>query len=125
MPLFSGRQLWVVKIALEKNRPNLKPMVKYVANMHGNEVVGRELMLGFIEYLANSYKAGSDPEVTKLLSSMDIHIMPSMNPDGFEISSEGACNGPGRGNGNGFDLNRNFPTWDDLDLTNAQLFQNR
>ena len=43
---YLGRQLWVVKIASEKNRPDLKPMVKYVANMHGNEAVGRELMIG-------------------------------------------------------------------------------
>ena len=66
-------------------------MVKYVANMHGNEAVGRELMLAFIEYLAESYKNGSDSEVTKLILNTDIHIMPSMNPDGFENSSIGFC----------------------------------
>ena len=44
--LFLGRKLWVVKIATEKNRPDLKPMVKYLANMHGNEAVGKELMIG-------------------------------------------------------------------------------
>ena len=41
-----GRQLWVVKISTENQRSDLKPMVKYVANMHGNEVVGRELLIG-------------------------------------------------------------------------------
>ena len=41
-----GRQLWVVKISTEDQRSDLKPMVKYIANMHGNEVVGRELLLG-------------------------------------------------------------------------------
>ena len=34
-------------------------MVKYVANMHGNEGVGRELMLAFIEYLVTAYKDNS------------------------------------------------------------------
>ena len=58
-----GRQLWVVKISTENQRSDLKPMVKYVANMHGNEVVGRELLLGLIEYLADSYKHGSDPSI--------------------------------------------------------------
>ena len=50
-------------------------MVKYVANMHGNEVVGRELLLGLVEYLADSYKNGSDSEIRQLMSSMDIHIL--------------------------------------------------
>merc|ERR1739848_265504 len=37
--------------------------------------------------------------------------MPSLNPDGYEISREGDCdnNRLGRGNSNGKDLNRNFP----------------
>ena len=70
-----GRQLWVVKISTENQRSDLKPMVKYVANMHGNEVVGRELLLGLIEYLADSYKNGYDSEIRQLISSMDIHIL--------------------------------------------------
>ena len=73
--VYLGRQLWVVKISTENQRSDLKPMVKYVANMHGNEVVGRELLLGLIEYLADSYKNGSDSEIRQLISSMDIHIL--------------------------------------------------
>jgi len=123
-----GRKLWVVKIATEKKRPDLKPMVKYLANMHGNEAVGKELMIGLVEYLAETYKNGSNPEITQLVSTMDIHLMPSMNPDGFENSSIGFCSHSptGRHNMNDVDLNRNFPTWDDQNFTDVnQLYNNR
>ena len=55
------RQLWVVRLSTEEQgeRSDLKPMVKYVANMHGDETVGRELMVYFIEHLVKKYKDGS------------------------------------------------------------------
>ena len=51
----------MIKVSTDagEEREDLKPMVKYIANMHGNEVVGRELMVLFIKYLVTTYKAGS------------------------------------------------------------------
>ena len=102
-------------------------MVKYVANMHGNEPVGREMMIALPEYLLKTYEAGEDEEIKNLIDNTDIHIMPSMNPDGFERSEIGICSGydhkSGRTNTNGQDLNRNFPSWDDLDKPVAELYK--
>ncbi|XP_072318667.1 carboxypeptidase D isoform X1 [Eucyclogobius newberryi] len=103
------RELYVMVIS---DNPEVhehgEPEFKYVANMHGNEVVGRELMLNLIEYLCQNY--GTDPEVTYLVNNTRIHIMPSMNPDGYEVATEGDEMGYyGRNNSNKYDLNRNFP----------------
>lgn len=105
-----GRQLWVALVTKDPHNDDqlLKPNVKYVANMHGNEAVGRELLLQLLVYLVNSYS--SNQYVKYLLENTRIHLMPSMNPDGFEVSNEGDCDrGPGRSNANSIDLNRNFP----------------
>uniref|UniRef100_H3CJ35 Carboxypeptidase D n=1 Tax=Tetraodon nigroviridis TaxID=99883 RepID=H3CJ35_TETNG len=106
-----GHELYVMVISdnpKEHEQVSGEPEFKYIANMHGNEVVGRELMLNLIEYLCRNY--GSDPEVTSLVNNTRIHIMPSMNPDGYEVAVEGDVQGyKGRNNSNNFDLNRNFP----------------
>lgn len=64
----------------------------------------------FFQYLVNSYN--TDPYIKWLLDNTRIHILPSMNPDGFEVAREGQCDGgQGRYNARGFDLNRNFPDY--------------
>ena len=104
-----NRELWVMRITdkPEEEEPG-EPMFKYVANMHGNEAVGRQMLIYLIAFLLENY--GREERITKLVNSTDIHIMPSMNPDGFYISREGECSGiAGRYNKNNVDLNRDFP----------------
>ncbi|KAL0114982.1 hypothetical protein PUN28_010506 [Cardiocondyla obscurior] len=107
-----GRDLLVLEISENVGHRNLgEPMVKYVANMHGDEAVGRELLIILAQYLLDRY--GKDDRITRLVNQTDIYLMPSMNPDGFETSLEGKCESKedfsGRENANHVDLNRDFP----------------
>ncbi|XP_060559803.1 carboxypeptidase M-like isoform X1 [Ruditapes philippinarum] len=110
----NGADLWVLAIGKNlSNNVQLQPHVKYVGNMHGNEVVSRELLLHLIDLYVTSY--GSNSTLTSFLDTTVVHIMPSMNPDGYGESVEGQCTGAvGRQNANNVDLNRNFPdSWHD------------
>ncbi|XP_045606804.2 carboxypeptidase D isoform X1 [Procambarus clarkii] len=108
-----GRELLVIKISENvQERGETEPMFKYVANMHGDETVGRALMVALARYLVQGY-GDHNPRVTALLNTTEVHLMPSMNPDGFEMAKEGMCEGysrSGRENANDVDLNRNFPS---------------
>jgi len=81
-----GRELWVLQLSenVQEERPLGRPMFKFVANMHGDEAVGRAMVTILGEYLMQNY--GKDNRVTTLLNTTDIHLMPSMNPDGFAAS---------------------------------------
>lgn len=101
--------LWVLAIGQSpRDHVLLRPNFKFVGGIHGNEAVGREELLHMLEYLVTRY--GTDSEVSHLLNTTTIHILPSMNPDGFAASVNPDCQGiHGRSNANGYDLNRNFP----------------
>merc|ERR1712110_669250 len=99
----------------------MEPEMKFIANMHGNEVLGRELLLHLADHLCESYQA-KDADVRKLIDSTRIHLMPSMNPDGWKTSTD---NGGkdfliGRTNANNVDLNRDFPNLDRIAYSNEE-----
>ena len=57
--------------------------------MHGNEVVGRELLLKLIDYMCEAVTDGNEDtdDITWLLENTRMHFMPSMNPDGWELAN--------------------------------------
>lgn len=107
-------------------RPDLKPMVKLVGNIHGNEPVGRELLIHFARYILSATNTPINQRdslairAANILKTTDLWILPSMNPDGFKRAKEGKCSGGGYSSGRhneGFqDLNRDFPTWKDMEI---------
>ncbi|XP_048404421.2 carboxypeptidase M-like [Stegostoma tigrinum] len=107
----TGLNLWVLAIGKYPKEHTVGiPDVKYIANIHGDEVVGREILLHLIEHLVKMYN--KDATITKLINNTRIHIMPSMNPDGFEITQrekQDCSFSQGRYNKKQVDLNRNFP----------------
>ncbi|XP_004838715.1 carboxypeptidase N catalytic chain isoform X3 [Heterocephalus glaber] len=108
-----GRHLYVLEFSdYPGTHELLEPEVKYVGNMHGDEVLGRELLLQMSEFLCEEFR-NWNPRIMQLIHSTRIHILPSMNPDGYEMAAAQGLNTSGyligRNNANGVDLNRNFP----------------
>jgi hypothetical protein len=94
-----GREIWYIKISSNAAVDEDQPRLLYIANMHGDEATGRELMIYLADLLLSEY--GKTERITSLVNNAEIFIMPSMNPDGFENQT--------RFNANYIDLNRNFP----------------
>jgi murein tripeptide amidase MpaA len=111
------RDLICLKISEDatKERTLLKPQVKYIANIHGDEVVGRELLLALARALCEQF--GHDTAITNILETVEIHFLFSMNPDGFVLKT--------RNNANDKDLNRGFPDWADLGPKESGVMEGR
>jgi len=81
-----GQSILAIEITANvgQNRRILRPMFKYIANMHGDETVGLQLLLYLAQYLTSSY--GIDHRITRIVDTTDIYLMPTLNPDGYSAS---------------------------------------
>jgi len=98
-----GRDMWIMKISDNVSNEEVEPEFKYISTMHGDEVVGKEMLIELIRLLLFEY--GSNQRITDLVNNTEIWIMPNMNFDGTEASYPSQR----RNNANGVNLNRNFP----------------
>ncbi len=104
-----GRHLWALRISDNITLEEDEPEFRYIATMHGDEIVGTKMCMNLIDYLLTNY--GTDPQATNIVDEIDLWIMPLMNPDGYDRSPRT------RANANGIDLNRDFPLYGEPNST--------
>lgn len=81
-----NRDLWVMAIANDQPHSHLllRPEIKYVGNVDGNELATREILLQFITHLLTNPE--NDTRVDEILENMRTHILVSMYPDDAEMT---------------------------------------
>lgn len=89
-----------------------EPEFRYTAGLHGNEALGRELLLLLMQFLCKEYN-DDNPRVRRLVDGVRIHLVPSLNPDAYELAFEmGSEMGNwalGHWTEEGYDIFQNFP----------------
>lgn len=89
-----------------------EPEFRYTAGLHGNEVLGRELLLLLMQFICKEYN-DDNPRIRRLVEGVRIHLVPSLNPDAYELAYEmGSEMGNwalGHWTEEGYDIFQNFP----------------
>uniref|UniRef100_A0A8C9G3D0 Carboxypeptidase X, M14 family member 2 n=1 Tax=Pavo cristatus TaxID=9049 RepID=A0A8C9G3D0_PAVCR len=113
-----GLKLYAVEISDNPGEHEVgEPEFRYTAGAHGNEVLGRELILLLMQFMCQEYLAGN-PRIVHLIEDTRIHLLPSVNPDGYDkaykAGSELGGWSLGRWTQDGIDINNNFPDLNSL-----------
>ncbi|XP_061564388.1 inactive carboxypeptidase-like protein X2 [Cololabis saira] len=109
----SGLKLYAIEISDNPGDHEVgEPEFRYTAGSHGNEVLGRELLLLLMQFMCLEYLSGNQ-RIRHLVEETRIHLLPSVNPDGyekaFEVGSELGGWSLGRWSNDGIDIHHNFP----------------
>jgi len=88
-----GRDILGLRLAAgvgEQERPLLRPLVKVVGNIHGDESLGREIIIALAQYLAYNY--GVEERVTRILDTTEVPlIFTSLYPIAMTKQSPNLC----------------------------------
>jgi len=119
-------EIWAITIT---NRKALgrKPSLMLTAGVHARELAPVELVMKLADELTSQY--GKDPEITKLMDTREVILLPMVNVDGrveVEKGDSWKRKNMNTSRGDGVDLNRNFDThwnYSGLDVPSSWLRQ--
>ena len=100
------REMWMMEITNKSTGPaEKKPAAYFDGNQHDNEVMGGEVGTFLPYYFLTQY--GDDEEITRLLDTRVLYILPLANPDGAEAYITGKID------------------WDPMEIDNADRLYER
>lgn len=111
--------IYGMKISLP-DESSEKPSILVIGQHHAEEVIGLELALHFIGELLRGYESNEE-NIIKLIHRFDFWIIPTINPEGFNIVNSGLARLHRKNKSDtnfnrqfdkyidGVDLNRNYP----------------
>jgi carboxypeptidase T len=109
-----GHEMWALRITSDFANADQKPAAIYMGGHHAREHLSIEMPLMWAQYLVDHYRSG-DPRIVRLVNSREIHIIPTVNPDGMEYDIKDGSykmwrkNRARNSDGTfGVDLNRNY-----------------
>lgn len=109
-----GHDLWALRISSDLKNADQKPAAIYMGGHHAREHLSVEMPLMFAQYIIDQYRANNE-RIVRLVNSRDIHIIPTVNPDGMEYDIKDGSykmwrkNRARNADGTyGVDLNRNY-----------------
>jgi len=112
-----GRDIWCLRVNSTANgtQASAKPGAVYIGNHHAREHLSNEVPLLFAVWLLDNR---ATPEVNKYIATLDIYVIPMLNPDGSEYDIKTGSYKWQRKNMRvnadksiGVDLNRNYDSW--------------
>lgn len=102
--------IWAITITNKKN-PGHKPTLMLTGGIHARELAPPELIMKLAEELTSKY--GSDPQITQLMDTREVVLLPMVNVDGrveVEKGDSWKRKNMDTTKGDGIDINRNFDT---------------
>jgi len=100
-----NNDIWAISIT-NKNVRTAKPAFMMTAGVHARELAPVELAMKIANEMTSKY--GKDPQITQLMDTREVILLPMVNVDGRVEVEKGNAWQRKNMNGRGIDLNRNF-----------------